>query len=307
MNIRDIDLNLLVVFEAVYSLKNISRAATQLEMSQPALSNAMARLRKQLDDPLFVRAGNGVAPTARADDLIGPVREVLEVLNKSLAPAQHFDPKTSEVTFKLLMADPLEPIILPDLIKPVQSHVHIRYELSPPQTVDIEEALKNGALDLAVFLKPTRDSEINCKALCPVDLVVVARTGHPGIVAGSPENTGKTLVRDFGHATLNLRPNVLANSEKVTLRDRVPRNDICLVNRAGSAVQLVARTDLVCFAPRLFAKTMAPVLGLEYFEPPMPMGDQQFFMIWHKRNDNVEAQMWLRQQVEQSILKALSE
>ena len=119
MNIRDFDLNLLLVFEAKYSSGNISRAADNLDLSQPAVSNALSRLRKQLDDPLFVRSGNGVVPTIRADEIIDPVRNALSTLQQSIGTTAEFDPQTSKRHFRLLVADPLEQIVMSRLLQSI--------------------------------------------------------------------------------------------------------------------------------------------------------------------------------------------
>jgi len=150
MNIRDIDLNLLVVFEAIFSAGNISKAAELSDISQPALSNALARLRKQLNDPLFVRKGNGVIPTARAEEMILPIREALAAIQRSIEPVAEFDPTTTERHFKLMIADPLEPIVVPALLQQqTGKRSNITYELQPPQAVNIEEALLSGTFELS--------------------------------------------------------------------------------------------------------------------------------------------------------------
>ena len=170
MNIRDLDLNLLFVFEAVYTTGNISKAARQLGLSQPAVSNALTRLRKQLDDQLFVREGNGVVPTARAESIIEPVRTALGTIQTGLGPVESFDPLKSKKHFRLIVADPLEPIILPELLKITEQNDQLTYELLPPQSVNIEEALLQNRIDLAIFLMPERIGEILSAPLFPVDL-----------------------------------------------------------------------------------------------------------------------------------------
>src|SRR5262245_50812510 len=117
MNLRGIDLNLLPVFEAVYVERSLTRAGEVLNVTQPAVSNALARLREAFGDPLFVRAGRGVAPTPKAQTLISPVREALTRLRSGLDPASAFDPKTSERAFNIASRDTSSSIIMPALAK----------------------------------------------------------------------------------------------------------------------------------------------------------------------------------------------
>jgi LysR family transcriptional regulator, transcriptional activator for leuABCD operon len=141
LNMRSLDLNLLVVFAGIYSAGNISHAARQLDMSQPAMSNALARLRKQLDDQLFVRAGNGVVPTPKADAIAGPIRDAIQSIQRTLGAPMAFDPATSERNFRIICADPMEPLVMPQLARAIQGEGSVSITLLPPQTVQIEDAI----------------------------------------------------------------------------------------------------------------------------------------------------------------------
>ncbi|VAV92362.1 Transcriptional regulator, LysR family [hydrothermal vent metagenome] len=289
---KELDLNLLLVFEAVYSTGNISRAADMLDRSQPAVSNALSRLRDHLDDPLFVRSGKGVAPTPRARALIGSVREALGTIRKGISPETSFDPKTTRRHFSLILADPMEPLIMPPLIRLVQDG-QISFELQPPQVMNIEEALIDGKSDMAVFLFPANLSALHCEPLCPVDLVMLARKDHPRVQGSITE---QNMVEE-GHIILSLSPGKLANSEKISIWKRGNRRNVCYINKLSSVASLVAGTDLIGLVPRLYANYLAQVLDVQILDLPTPITDQQFFMIWNKSNDNDSAHIWLRQQI----------
>lgn len=301
MNIRDLDLNLLVIFDAVYTQRNITRAADGLDMSQPAISNAIGRLRKQMDDPLFVRKGNGVVPTMRADAMAVPVREALAGLKRSLSPQDIFDVRTTEKTFKLAIADPLETTLLSALVHAVGEDSRIAFELKPIQTTVIDDALMKDILELAVFPQSTNEPQLQCEALCPLDLVIIARRGHPGL----KQENRDTLLSDYGHVTLNLRPGVLANSERVQFRQRVTRKDVCIVNRLSSAPPLVEKTDLLSLVPRIYAEQVARNFDLQIIEPEQKLSDLRMFMTWHKRYDDEPAHRWLRRQISEAVERAL--
>ena len=301
MNIRDIDLNLLVVFEAIFSAGNISKAAELSDISQPALSNALARLRKQLNDPLFVRKGNGVIPTARAEEMILPIREALAAIQRSIEPVAEFDPTTTERHFKLMIADPLEPIVVPALLQQqTGKRSNITYELQPPQAVNIEEALLSGTFELALFLIPKRNPDLHIKPLCPVDHVLLARKDHPRI-------QGPVTIEDLqqeSHVALNLSPGKLANAEKVTFWQQMHQHASIQVHKMSSVVQIVSQSDLIGLVPRIHAHYATKRLNVQIQEWPVEVNNQKFHMIWHKRHEADAGHLWLRDHAQKSIFAA---
>lgn len=300
MNMRDIDLNLLVVFEAIFSTGNISRAAELSDMSQPAISNALARLRKQLNDPLFVRKGNGVVPTTRAEEMIVPLRGALAAIQRSIEPASEFDPATSERHFKVMIADPLEPIVMPKLLQHSGRHTNITYELQPPQALNIEDALVTDRFELALFLMPERNPDLQTAALCPLDHVLIACKEHPRI-------QGPVSFEDLqheSHVSLNLAPGRLANAEKVTFSQHLQQHASLQVHKMSSVVQIVSQTELIGLVPRVYAHYAASTLGLQIQEWPVEVSNQKFHMIWHKRHEADAGHQWLRRCAEESVLTA---
>ena len=294
MNIRDLDLNLLFVFEAIYSTGNISQAAKRLDLSQSATSNALTRLRKHLDDQLFVRDGNGVAPTVRAENIIVPIRTALTTIKSGLGDYDAFDPATSKRHFHLLIADPIEPLLMPALLKHSDEEPNITYELSPPQSVPLEDALKNNKLDLAVFLAPSRIPELRVEPLIALDLVGLARQGHPRLCSG---NLPLEAFSSERLVALNLDYGKLANSEKVTLWQRTQHKIACKVFKVSSIPNIVANTGLIGIVPRLYAEHVAKHLDLQILTMPTPMSNQRFQLIWHERNDVDDAHCWLRKRI----------
>jgi DNA-binding transcriptional LysR family regulator len=293
MNMRDIDLNLLVIFDAVYSTRNISRAATQLDMSQPALSNALRRLREQLDDPLFVRKGNGVEPTPRAVELAGPIEDMITAFKAALGTKEAFDPKTSKQVFRLLIADPLEPVILPPILRSIEKQGGISIELVPPQSGLVEDLLEDHRVDVAVFLRPPQKKSLMIEPLTSFDAVLAARIDHPGFGRLPIPD----LIAQYGFAALNLTSGALKNSEKIKVQARLKKRDVIQVHRISSIPQLLAKTDLLAFIPRVYAEEVAPKYGLQFIETPMPIGDQTVYLIWHRKNSEDAAQTWLRNSI----------
>lgn len=300
MNMRGIDLNLLVVFEAIYSAGNISHAADQLDLTQPALSNALARLRKQLDNKLFVRSGNGVVPTALADEIIGPIRDALFSIEQSIRPKEWFDPAVTKRHFRLIVADPLEQIVMGSLLRTIGSDSEISFELQPPQTNNLEQALLEGKADLALFLMPIRVAELNNTPLCAMDLVLIARRDHPRVSAHSPR---EEVMRE-GFVALALGPGKLENSEKVNILKRLRPRQVCQVSKVSSIAQLVSESDLVGLLPAIYARKVAAQFGLEIIALPVPEIEQKFQLIWHRRFDSDAGHMWLRDNIARAVSEA---
>jgi DNA-binding transcriptional LysR family regulator len=303
MNIGGLDLNLLMLFEAVYSTRSISRAATILDMNQPTVSNALGRLRKQLDDPLFVRDGRGVAPTPRAEAIIGPVRRALvDIRSITQAPDAPFDPTTSEREFRLYLLDVFEPLLLPPLVRVAANSAGMSIKMVPPQAMPCEEAVLDGSVDLGISLRPDRRPGLLWERLCPMDLVVIARRGHPQVDGTITEEQIDTL----GHVLLDLDiPEVArgaaANIRKFAMRERMQLRTVLRVPRPSAIAMTVSITDLIAFSPRLYAQSLADLWGLQVIDPPKVLSDMDFFMIWSERKSDDPGVTWLRETIRAEI------
>lgn len=295
MNIKDIDLNLLTLFETIYTTRSISRAAQVLDMNQPTVSNALGRLRKQLDDPLFVRDGNGVAPTPKSEAIIGPIQRALSDLRVITEGSQTFDPETSEREFCLYMLDVFEPLVLPPLAEIARRNRGFNIRMLPPQAIPCEEALLNGTADLALSIKPDRQLGIVWEELCPMDLVVIAGRGHPE-VQGSV--TAEQIAR-LDHVSLDLSPPTQARGASMNLKNfmlnrKYLQRYAMRVARPSAIPSIVGWTDLLGFTPRFYAEALQDQLGLQVLEPPEPLTDMSFFLVWNERNTDNPGLKWLR-------------
>lgn len=303
MNIKDLDLNLLVLFDTIYQTRSISRAADVLDMNQPTVSNALGRLRKQLDDPLFVRNGKGVAPTRRAEAIITPIRRALNDI-RSINSTDHavFDPSVSERELRLYMFDILEPVLLPRLIEAASASRGMSLRLIHAQAVTSEIAVSDGIADIAVAFSPIQRTGLKWERLCEFELVVVARKGHPALTAPL---TSKQILGQ-GHVVLDLNapsavPGAAANSGRVILNQTFANRKVVHVSRSSSIATTVASSDLIGFMPRLCVQALPDQGGLQIFEPPQPLASLSLFMIWSERADQDPAVQWLRQQIKDSI------
>jgi DNA-binding transcriptional LysR family regulator len=178
MNLRSIDLNLLPMFEAIYAERSLTRAAEALHVTQPALSNALTRLRGAFGDPLFVRSGRGMQPTPAAQALIGPVREALGRLRVSLDAREAFDPKTSERVFNIASRDTSASAILPALASKLTLAPGVRMQWHTVDRADIPLELASGALDFAIDVPVIARPEMDSAGLFRDRYVLALRPGH---------------------------------------------------------------------------------------------------------------------------------
>jgi DNA-binding transcriptional LysR family regulator len=294
VNLKNVDLNLLVVFEAIYSTGNISTAATQLAMSQPAVSNALARLRDLIGDPLFVRGRRGVESTSKAHEMIGPVREALALIRRQLDGGGSVDPATLRRRFRILMIDTLEPLLSPPLIKSiVEKAPGVSIETISGYRVDFVNEILTGTLDLAFYIFPVDAADIVTVPICAVDAVFIARRNHPGIGKRLDVDTFSSL----RHIALVPELRVQTHIDKDLAAHQVPRNIVYMVNRLWSFPPLIERTDLIGAVPRRFAEEVSRNFDIVIHEPPIEMSEQYLYMIWHAKNENEPGHRWLREQM----------
>lgn len=292
VNLKNLDLNLLVVFEAIYTAGNITHAADRLAMSQPAVSNALARLRDLVGDPLFVRAKRGVEPTSKANDLIGPVRDALSLIKRQLDGSGEIDFATFKRRFRILMIDTLEPILIPPVLKIITEKAPgIQIESISGYRVDFVDAIRTGTLDLAFFVYPVSEPDIVVVPVCPVEVVFVARRGHPGI--------GKTLdietFKSLSHVALVPEMRVLSHVDRDLAAHQAPRNIAYMVNRMWSMPPLIERSDLIGAMPRRFAEEVSKNFDIAIYDAPVKMAEQYLYMTWHAKNDHDAGHRWLRE------------
>src|SRR5947207_8138644 len=180
MNVQDIDLNLLRVFDSVLREKSVTAAAAGLGLTQPAVSNALSRLRALFDDPLFVRTATGMDATPFARELAEPVRQALALLDSALAHGPGFDPATTTRAFRFYMSDLGQIEFLPPLIERAQRAAPgVRLEAVALEVEDIGDALASGALDLAVGFLPGLGPPVRRRALFRDPYRCLMRADHP--------------------------------------------------------------------------------------------------------------------------------
>lgn len=297
LNLRTIDLNLLVIFEALYSTGNTSRAAERLGMSQPAVSNALRRLRELIGDPLFVRHARGLKPTIKSHEIIHPVRESLAVIGRQFVNADSIDLATYQRLFRIIIIDPLEPIMMPPVVRTITTKApHIEIECIQADG-KFAEAVREGAADLACISFPTDTTDLVVKPICSVDFVVISRRNHPAIKKPLDADTFFKL-RQTG-ITRELRG--MTGVEKNLVAQDIKRRTPYMAAKIWSLPPMIQRTDLVSLIPRRFAQEVAANFELDIHELPFKMPEQHMYMMWHVNSEHDPGHRWLREAMMQAL------
>jgi DNA-binding transcriptional LysR family regulator len=293
MHINDIDLNLLRLFDAVYRTRNVSRAAELLELTQPAASQGLTRLRALIHDPLFMRAGGGVQPTPKANRLADPIRLALVTIEQALSESAGFEPLQSRRSFRLHMSDIGEGRFLPELMVMLRERApNVRLETMPLARSEITDALDSGRIDLAFgFLPMVKDTQR--VQLLKDRYIVLLRKGHPFT---RKRRTAKALLED-----LQLLEFVAVRTHADTLRILALLN---LEDRLRLTTEhfmvlpsIVRATDLAVVMPRNIAQGFADEGGYAIVEPPFPLRDFAVSLHWSKRFEADPGNRWLRQAI----------
>jgi LysR family transcriptional activator for leuABCD operon len=301
-NLRSLDLNLLTVFEAVYESGSIVRAAERLALSQSATSHAVTRLREACADDLFVRVGQGIAPTQVAQRIYPEIKRSLEGLRRSLAEARGFDPATSTRRFRIAIPHPTGPtwaLALRAAAVAVAPGVRLEFDTRTTPS-DLFELMRAGELDLAVDWVPAQGERFVSRRLFDDGLVFVARTGHPR----ATRKMGSDALRAEGF--IRHRPRSGARSAAVQqLLDAIDALDLDWVLSLSEFLEvpyLVLTTDLIGYMPMSLWHAAQPSNLLQTIDTPLPSLAIPIFLLWHETRRADEGHLWLRDLVAGTVI-----
>jgi DNA-binding transcriptional LysR family regulator len=288
MHIKDIDLNLLRLFDAVYRTRNVSRAADLLDLTQPAASQGLTRLRALIHDPLFMRAAGGVQPTPKAQRLAGPVRLALATLEQALGETAAFDPAQSRRSFHIHMSDIGEGRFLPALMTALRQRAPgVRLETRPLPREQITEALDAGRIDFAIGFLPMV-KETQRLQLLKDRYVVLLRKSHPFV---RKRRTGKALLaalKELEFVAVRSHADTLRIVQQLQLEDRLR-----LVTEHFMVLPAIVKaTDLAAVMPRNIARGFEGSYAI--VEPEFPQRDFSVALHWSRRFESDPGNEWLR-------------
>lgn len=304
MHLRTIDLNLLTIFDAMYQEGNQRQAADKLGMSQPAVSNALSRLRAILGDPLFIRSGDGMHPTATAKRLSGPIHEALESIRSNIIETQiesEFDFATSNRTIVIVTEDIGELILLPsfvNLIAQIAPNVHIRTR-RPYQGMSLSTKLSSGGVQLAIQNDAPEDPSLSSLKLLDDDLVTLVRRDHPRIrdamTLDAFVSETHVVFGRRGHKGIRKSP-IDVKLKELGLERRIAYEAFS----SQSMPIVVSSSDLVCSVPRSIANVFASPLQLQIYSLPLDLKPISLHMVWSKTMERDVGHRWIRENLIQA-------
>lgn len=290
VNLNRIDLNLFAVFDAIYTAGSLTKAADVLCITQPAVSNSLARLRDMLNDPLFVRTGHSMTPTPVAQNIIVPAREALRLLRTSVQDSHVFNPQTSQKSFNFASRDLLEVSIMPRLMARLQQVAPgislTNYEISRAQVV---AAMASGSLDFFADASAFTDPHLCKQKIAEDQFVVLARPDHPALQEGLDLKTFLQLghihvsQRKSGPGPVDIELDKLGKKRRIVMRGQ----------HFLTVPSAIVKTDLIACMPYHLAKHY----DLAIFDLPFELPPIEYFLYWHVSADHDQAHMWMRDQI----------
>lgn len=289
LGVPSVDTKLLVLFDILHRTQNLTRSAEKLGLSQPTVSIWLARLREQMKDPLFVRTASGMKPTPRADELIGPIREVLALIRRVAGPEAEFDPVTTERHFRVAMTDASHITMLPKLL----AHLRIKAPQARLEVVPISaatgQALESGEVDIALGSVSGLEADFYEQALYEQDFICLVCPLHPRI--------GSSLLLDDyrreGHiGILSLVSYTMV--QQALKAQQVERRIVLELPGMLGLTTLVASSDLIATVPRGIGEALARTGAVQAYPCPVAVPSFMVKQYWHARHHKDQANRWLR-------------
>ncbi len=292
MNLRKVDLNLLVIFDALMQERNVTRAASKVALSQPAFSNALSRLRHYLKDELFVRTTQGMVPTARARDLAPQISNVISILHTTFEPAE-FDPLTDSRVFTVEANDYLVATTIAQLMGPLgEVGPNINVRIVQKKREDLFKALDSGEIDFAIGPYVEVPERYEVLYIADTDFVCMMRFQNPLA-------EGKLTLSRFAKAThLLVSPSgaPFGFVDEALAREGLKRRIGLSVNHFSVVPPIVANSDMIVTIPRRIAKAYQKAYQFKLRPSPfsIPKRFANVTLIWHKEIASTEAHRWFK-------------
>jgi len=286
------------VLEAIYREGNITRAGLQLNLTQPAISHALKRLRDLLQDPLFVRQGPHMVPTPFTRNMIEQVRQALQILEVNLSQSRNFVPEHTRRNFHLSLWEYAEALILPPLLRRL-THAAPGMSITSSRVKrrDLETELASGSVDLAIDIPMTMSDRIRHKWLLNEPFVVIARQGHPAIADKLDLDT-YLQQRHIQVSSRRQGPSLI----DVELSRRGLRRQVFLRSQHNhTACMVVSETDMLLTLPEHHAQLLNTGLMKRVYPFPLPVPRLEAHLYWHESVENDPANRWLREEIEKVL------
>ncbi|MSU89202.1 LysR family transcriptional regulator [Rhodobacteraceae bacterium 2CG4] len=301
MNWAAVDLNLLRVFDAMMLELNTTRAGDRIGLSQPAVSAAIGRLRHITGDALFVREGNRMVPTARAQQLADPIRTALRQIEDALATVAGFDPATATHVFRILGSDYFSTLLMPPLADAIcRTAPGITLQMLDHPSASVAPLLSDGTVDMAVDSRIETPDWVRGHVLYESFIVTVARADDAAIArAGVPPGARlpAALFCELPQVLMSMDGGRTGTIDRALAAQGLRRRVALTVPHFHAVALAVAEAGILGSLPVHFANRVAPLLGLAIYRPPIEPPRLDVMLYWHRRHDADAAHAWLRNRI----------
>lgn len=293
MDGKRLDLNLLVTLEALLVEQNVTKAAARLHLSQPAVSAQLSRLRDVFDDPLLIPAHRGMTPTAKAVELLDPLRQALDQVRAAVATHRNFDPAKARLTIAIACTDYLQAAVVKPLAMELRTRAPgVRVALRTLDMPQLEAQMARGDVDLALMTPQAAPPSLRSRHLFDERYVLIGRRNHPRLRDG-------ITVEEFArleHVIVSLRGGDFVTPVDNALAALGHRRHVVLSAISFLIVpEIVSQSDFVALVPERLVHDRADRLQL--IDCPFPMEGFAVGMVWHERGHGHSGQRWIREAI----------
>ena len=288
MNLKETDLNLFIAFDVIYTEKNLTKAGQVLGITQPAVSNALSRLRELFGDDLFIRTSKGMIPTPVANQIIKDVRSALSLIQNTISETEKFDPSIAEMTFKISIGDSSEYRLLPLLIKElaeIAPKIKVETYLTPRK--DAPRELASGTIDFSIDPPVHSDPHLRHEKIYEEDYVMIVRKDHPIL------NLKEITIEDYlnlSHIHISNRKTGLGHVDMALYRLGLSRDISLRAQHFLVAPYIVEQSDLAITTTKCFAVDR----DLAWRELPFEIEPLILHLYWHEAKDSDPSTKWMK-------------
>jgi len=289
MNLSDKDLNLFVVFDVIYTERNLTKSGEVLGITQPAVSNALSRLRENFNDELFVRTSKGMVPTPVAENMVNDIRQALDLIRNSISESESFNPKTANATFRISIGDTSEYRLLPQLIKNISNSapgVDVESYLTP--RTETPKELAAGNIDFAIDPPIHSDPNLNNKKIYQDDYVLVVNKKHP--IAKKKKISLEDYL-NLSHIHISKRASGLGHVDTTLNRLGLTRRITLRAQHFLVAPYIIDQSNLAMTTIKSFSRGRE----LKVFQLPFKINPLVLHLYWHVNKDMDPANKWMRE------------
>jgi DNA-binding transcriptional LysR family regulator len=296
INLSQVDLNLLVAFEALFEERSVTTAATRLYLGQPAMSAALGRLRTLFEDELFIRIGREMRPTRKAIAIAPGIFAALNQVRQTMQESQDFDPISDQRDFKIGSADYTSFVVMPKLLAYCKTIApQLNFRMIEFEKDRVGELLEQGAIDLAFGVFPNPSRQTPCLPLFQEYFVGIARKNHPAL---RPDPLSLERFASLSHALVTIRGDVTGVVDRALANYNLQRRIALTVPHLLVVPSVIASSDLVATIASRVARHFSGLDNIEIFDLPLEMPSWTVSMMWSKLADRDDANSWLRQTVQ---------